>query len=106
MTRAAPEIVNEVVDCPLCSQSKINITMVSDYYSEGSAHSAGRSKMIPHYHPEKFIVQTSCPNCKATKADIKEALEKGKSKFKSHEERVQSFKDRGLPLVLESKKKE
>ena len=100
MTRAAPEVKTEVVDCPLCLGAKVSVTVISDYYSEGSAHAAGKSKMIPQYHPEKIKVSSICPNCKAKKIDIKEALERGKSKFKTHQERIQSFKDRGLPFVI------
>ena len=107
MVQARPTIEQKNIKCPICSETEIKITIISEYMSVHSTFSAGgRKKMMPNYHQEKIQIHSNCPNCKAKKTDIKQALDRGTSKFKTHEERIQSFKDRGLPLILESKKQE
>ena len=101
MTRAKPEIIRETVKCPFCGQGDIEVMTTLDWYSEGRAHAAGKSKMIPQYHPEKKEILNKCPSCDKSKSELKEAIENfGKMSF---EERIQRLRSSGLPTVIESK---
>lgn len=101
MTRARPEIENKTVKCPFCQKGDIEVTITSDWYSEGRAHAAGRSAMIPQYHPEKIEVHNKCSECGKSKRELKEAIAKGTTKQLSHEERLKRLKEAGLPSVIE-----
>ncbi len=101
MTRAKPEITKETVKCPFCGKGDIEVMTTLDWYSEGRAHAAGKSKMIPQYHPEKKEILNKCPECGKSKGELKEVLERGK--ISSHEDQVKRLKDSGLPTVIESK---
>ena len=69
----------EDVDCPLCGKAKVRVTFVAGYMSWNISSIAAGSKRTPYFHDPRIRVGSSCPACKATKAEIKEALEKGKS---------------------------
>ena len=96
-------VIHEKVKCPLCEKTEIDVTTKPEYYSYSAARAFGKVKRIPVHHPEQVKVESNCPNCKAKKSDIKDALERGKSKFKTHEEFLKSIRDRGLPTVITSK---
>lgn len=102
MTRARPVIQRETVKCPFCGKGDIELIRTLDWYSEHRAHAAGRSAMIPHYHPEKIEIRNKCPNCGKSKKNLKEAIERGTSKEMSHEERLKRIKAAGLPTKIES----
>ena len=97
MTRARPVFENNTVKCPFCQKGDIEVTITLDWYSEGRAHSAGRSAMIPQYHPERTEIHNNCPNCGKSKKELKEAIERGQNKQISHEERLKRLRDSGLP---------
>ncbi|MFH1978548.1 MAG: hypothetical protein ABIJ92_04440 [Candidatus Aenigmatarchaeota archaeon] len=101
MTRSKPEFTRESIRCPFCKKADIDITKTLDWYSEGRAHAAGRSKLIPKYHPEKLDVHTKCPECKASKTEIKDSIERGTGKM-THEERIKRLRESGLPTRIES----
>jgi len=100
MTRAKPEIVRETMKCPFCDKGDIEVITTLDWYSEGRAHAAGKSKMIPQYHPEKKEIENNCPECRKTKKEIKEALDSSKV---SHEEIIKRLNAAGLPTKIERK---
>ena len=99
-------IKTEKVKCPFCQVGEVEVTTKSEYYSYTHARAFGKVKAIPLYHPEQIKIESKCPNCKASKSDIKEALERGSGKKQSHEAVLKRFKDSGLPLIIGSVKKE
>ena len=99
MTRAKPEMIDEKIKCPFCKKGDIDIVRTLDWYSEGRAHSAGRSAMIPHYHPEKVEIRNKCPECGKSKSDIRYAMEHGTPE--EHKAVVERMKKSGLPTQLE-----
>ena len=105
MTDSA-SLKTESVKCPLCQIGEIEVTTRAEYYSFSAARAFGKVKRIPVHHPEQIKVESNCPNCKARKAEIKEALEKGSSKRVSHEEMLERLKKSGLPTIIASAKKE
>lgn len=100
MTRARPEIIRETIKCPFCSVGDIQVMTTLDWYSEGRAHAAGKSKMIPQYHPEKKEILDKCQNCGKSKKEIKDALAGVKV---SHENVVNRLKQAGMPTRIEFK---
>jgi len=102
MTRAKPEYIRERIRCPFCKVGDIEITTMLDWYSSHRAHAAGRTAMIPQYHPERINVHNKCPYCGKSKNEIKDILEKCKKPM-THSERIEMWKKRGLPLVLRNK---
>ena len=100
MTRSKPERTEEKVKCPFCGKGDIDIIRTSDWYSEGRAHSAGRSAMIPQYHPEKVEIYNKCPSCGKSKKELKDFLESGQDKYIPHEERIKRIKESGMPTEI------
>jgi rubredoxin len=92
---------DETVNCPLCNRGKIEITIIPEHYSYHSARAFGKVKRIPVVHPERVTIHNKCPNCGASKSEIKEALEHGQTKKKSHKELMERLKKQGLPTQLE-----
>lgn len=95
-------IKKETIKCPVCSIGDITVTIKSEFYSYKAARAFGKVKQIPLYHPEQIKVESNCPNCKAKKSDIKDALERGSGKKMSHEEFIKSIQKRGLPTIIKS----
>jgi len=88
-------------ECPFCKKR----TVVAFHHpahreARTSRISAGaKTKWI--MVPESYDILSGCSNCGATKEEIQDKID-GKEKI-THEERVKRLKERGLPLVIESK---
>lgn len=91
---------NEV--CPFCKKGNVEITITSEYYSYKTSHISAKNQKIPVHHPERIEVHLKCPNCGASKADIKESIKSGSS-GKTHEERLEHLKKSGIPTSFEDK---
>jgi len=102
MTRARPVFQKKTVKCPFCRKGDIEVTMTLDWYSEGRAHSAGRSATIPQYYPEGTEVHNKCANCGKSKKELKETIERGQSRKPAHKELLERLRRAGLPTVIES----
>lgn len=95
-----PIIEKETIKCPFCGKGDIEITKTSEYYTTSYARAFGKVKGIPVVHPERIEIHNKCPNCGKSKKDLKEVIERGKTKVLSHKERIAMLKKRGLPLVI------
>ncbi|MEM7815908.1 MAG: hypothetical protein QXN71_02195, partial [Candidatus Aenigmatarchaeota archaeon] len=62
---------------------------------------ASGSKRTRFFHEPKTRVHSNCPNCKATKQEIRDIIEKGVTQKQSHEERIKRIRETGLPTVIE-----
>lgn len=91
----------EDVDCPICKQAKVRVSFVAGYMTWHVSSIAAGSKRTPYFHDPRVRVQSSCPACKATRQEIKDALERGGQKA-SHEERLRRIREAGLPTVIET----
>ncbi|MCK4335788.1 MAG: hypothetical protein KAW40_03625 [Candidatus Aenigmarchaeota archaeon] len=96
-------IEKSTVKCPFCQKGDIDITEYSAYYSNTYARAFGKVKKIPLYHEGHIEVHNKCSNCGKSKSELKEVIEKGKTKVMTHEERIAMYKKRGLPLVIGGK---
>lgn len=92
----------EEVECPFCNKAKVSVTYIAGYMSWRVSRISAGSKRTRFFHDPKIKVNSSCPNCKASRQDIKDALERGVTNKLSHEERIKRFKERGLPTVIQS----
>lgn len=91
------------VDCPLCGKAKVRVSYVAGYMSWNVSRIAAGAKRTRYFHDPKVKIHTSCTNCKATKAEIKAAIEKGKTREIPHEEHLKRIKEAGLPMSIETK---
>jgi hypothetical protein len=91
----------EDVECPFCHKAKISVTFIAGYMSWSVSRIAAKSARTRYFHDPRIKVNSNCPNCKATKADIKDALERGSGGQKSPEERLKRLQDSGLPTRIE-----
>lgn len=91
----------EDVDCPICKQAKVRISFVAGYMTWSVSRIAAGSKRTPYFHDPKVRPMSACPACKATRQEIKEALERGGQKA-SHEERLRRIREAGLPTKIDS----
>ena len=104
MVQAKPTIENKTVNCPFCQRGQINVLYTSEHMSVHTAHAAGKSSRIPNYHGERYEVYSICPECRKSKTEIKEVLEEGGMKPKSHSERLKRLHDAGLPTKIENRR--
>ncbi len=88
------------VKCPFCGKGDISVTHVSAYVSWNVSRIASGSKRTKYFHEPQINVHSSCPECKATKSDIRHILERGGS-AKPHEERIKRLKEAMIPMVIE-----
>lgn len=90
---------DEEIECPICKKAKIAITIVPEHYSYHMARAFSKAKRIPVHHPERVTVHSKCPNCGASKKEIKETMEQGGKV--DHKELLKRLKREGLPTKLE-----
>lgn len=92
------------LDCPFCEKAKVKVFHKEGYKQAHVSRISGKSATQSFQRPDYYEVLENCPNCGKTKKEIQKALETGRTKILTHEERLEMFRKRGLPLVLESGK--
>jgi rubredoxin len=100
MTHVSSSKVDRI-QCPFCNKTFIDIIITPEYYSYTTSRISAKSKKIPSYHPERIEIHSKCPNCGASKAEIKEAFERGQTKQVTHEDRLKRMHEAGLPTRIE-----
>jgi len=91
-----------IIQCPFCGKETItilNIPFVSNTFTS-KCRAGGKSTVI---QKERHNVLSGCLECGKSKKDIEKALNTGKTKEESHEERLRRIKEAGLPTIIESK---
>ncbi len=91
----------EDVECPICKKGKISVTFIAGYMEWHVSRIAAKSARTKFFHDPRIRVNSKCPNCKAPKQDIKDAIERGADGVKSPEERLKHLRDSGLPTRIE-----
>lgn len=92
---------SEDIDCPICKKVKVSVTFIAGYISWSVSRIASKSARTKYYHDPKIRVNSGCPNCRASRQEIKDALERGTGEKKSHEDRLKRIRDSGLPTTIE-----
>ena len=89
------------LQCPFCSKCNVKTFHKESYMQARTSHISSGGKTQYHHVPDYYEVLENCPNCGAKKKDI-QAVFDGKYKEKrTHEERLERLRKRGLPLVIE-----
>jgi len=95
------------IECPFCNKGKIKVFRKESFARPRFSRISGGKKATRYERvPTKYIVTEGCLFCGKTKKEIEKAFDTGKTKEMTHEERIERFKKRGLPLVIDSKKSE
>lgn len=92
------------LECPFCEKGKVKTFYKEGYMQAHTSRISSGAKTKHFQRPETYEVLEDCPNCGKTKKEIQKALETGKTKQMTHEERLEMLKKRGLPLVIGEKK--
>jgi sarcosine oxidase delta subunit len=90
-----------VIECPFCKKVGIAAFHWPQRREAHVSRISNKSATTYSIKPEKYDILSDCPNCGKTKREIENFFE-GKTKEKrTHEERLERLKKRGLPLVIE-----
>lgn len=89
-----------LTDCPFCGKLTIRI-FHQPFIARKSMSKSRFGSGGPIYTKERSDVLSGCEACGKSQEEVQKRLE-GKEE-RSHEERMERFKKRGLPLVLGSK---
>ena len=88
------------IRCPFCEKIVVVAFYKPPHREPSTSRISGKSVTKQILKDESYHIQSDCPNCGAKKKDI-QAWYNGTYKEKiTHEERIERFKKRGLPLIL------
>jgi hypothetical protein len=90
-----------LTNCPFCGKETIRI-LHQPFVSRKSMSKSRFGCGGPVYTKERSEVLSGCEACGKSQKEVQKVLE-GKEE-RSHEERLERFKRRGLPLVIGSDK--
>jgi len=91
----------KLTNCPFCGKETIRI-LHQPFVARKSMSKSRFGAGGPKYTKERSDVLSGCEACGKSQKEVQKALE-GKE-VRSHEERMERLKKRGLPLVLGSGK--
>lgn len=92
-----------LIECPFCHKVGVVAFHKPSFLQAHTSRISAGAKTTYTRIPETYFVQSDCPNCKAKKKDIQAVFDGTYKRKMSHKERLELWKKRGLPLVLESK---
>ena len=92
----------ETILCPLCGKGEVEIIFTPGYTSWHVTRIASKTTREKKFHGEKYKVQNKCSECGATRTQIREALERGRTNKISHEDRIKRIRESGMPTILRS----
>lgn len=88
-----------ITTCPFCKKPTIKILhvpFVANTFTSKS-RAGGRNTVI---QKERFDVLSGCDECGKSKKEVERALNTGRTKEMTHEERIKRMKDAGLPTRI------
>lgn len=88
------------LDCPFCHKGRIKTFHKEGYFQARTSRISAGAKTKYYTKQDIYEVLEDCAVCGAKKKDVQDMYE-GKRKL-SHEERIELWKKRGLPLVLKT----
>ena len=91
------------IECPFCKVGKVKTFYRASFMRTEAKSISGVKSSRMRVQPETYEILENCPNCGKTKKEIQRAINTGKTKEMTHEERIEAFRKRGLPLVFGSK---
>jgi len=91
------------VRCPFCNKVGVVAFYKPPHREPSSSRISGKSVTKQIMKDESYHVQSDCPHCGAKKKDIQAWYDGTYQEPRTHEEKIERLKKRGLPLVLRSK---
>jgi len=92
------------VKCPFCNKNGIIAFYKPPHKEPSSSRISGKSVTKQIMKGESYHIQSDCPNCGKSQKDIQAWYDGKYEEPRTHEEKLERFKKRGLPLVFGSKK--
>ena len=89
-----------LVRCPFCEKIGIVAFYKPPHREPSSSRISGKSVTKQIMKDESFHIQSDCPNCGTKKKDIQAWYEGTYEEKRTHKEKIERLKKRGLPLVL------
>jgi hypothetical protein len=90
------------IECPFCHEKTIVVFRIPSHKEPVTSRISGGGKTMYKTVPEVYHFYSGCETCGKSKKQVRDAYE-GKEK-RTHKERLERLKKRGLPLVLDSNK--
>lgn len=90
------------IECPFCGKGRIRMYHQEGYLQARTSRISAGAKQTFHKVHDKYIVQNKCSNCGKSAKEIERALETGRTKELSHEDRLKRLKEAGMPTRVES----
>lgn len=88
------------LECPFCHKGKVKTFHKEGYMQARTSRISGRKATRSHQRAETHKVMEDCPNCGAKKKDIQAWYDGTYKEPRTHKEKIERLKKRGLPLVL------
>ncbi len=88
------------LECPFCSVGKIKTFYKEGYRQAHTSRISGRQATRSFQRPETHEVLEDCPNCGAKRKDIQAWYNGTYVEPRTHQERLERLRKRGLPLVI------
>ena len=89
------------LECPFCGIGKVKTFYKEGYMQARTSRISGRQATRSHKRSETYKVMEDCHHCGAKKEDIQAWYDGTYKEKRTHEEKIERLKKRGLPLVLE-----
>ena len=88
------------VRCPFCNKVGVVAFYKPPHREPSSSRISGRSVTKQIMKPESYHIQSDCPQCGAKLRDIQAWYNGTYREKRTHHEKIERLRKRGLPLVL------
>ena len=90
-----------IIQCPFCGKDTITILHIP-FVSNTFTSKCRAGGKITNIQKERHNVISGCSGCGKSLKEVEKALNSGKTKEVSHEERLKRIRESGLPTIIES----
>lgn len=88
-----------VIQCPFCGKQTITILHIPFVSNTFTSKSRAGGK-VTRIQKERYDILSGCSECVKSRKEVEKALNTGRTKEISHEERLKRIKEAGLPTKL------
>ena len=89
------------IQCPFCGKQTITILHIPFVSKTFTSKSRAGGK-VTRIQKERYNVMSGCSECGKSQKEVEKALNTGKTREESHEERLKRVRDAGLPTIIQS----
>ncbi len=94
------------LECPFCKKGKIATFFVDSYRKSHTSSISNKKKVISYTEPAHYKILDGCPECGKSKKDVQDKFDGNYREPMTKEQMTEWLKKKGLPIVIESVKKE